>query len=516
MTDPVSTLSADGPLRDARIVRNIDAFVSALTGAGYASDKFTSYGFSAGADLDDRLLEELWENHDLAAAIVERIVRDALRSGYELDWQGATDEQRRDVVDWAESTYGLTTEVAEARTYSRLFGGGGIVMGIDGNLESQAIPGGPVSFLRATPSPRLEGQYFYGDPSKQSYGQVEVYRLRQLQLTMGESVEPFVLIHESRVVPFYGIKTTDQQMVNDKGWGKSVLHRIYDLLLKFDASFDSVLATLAESSIPVYKVKSLLDLLASENGELLAKRFELINTAQGAYKAVILDMDETFERVEASLSEASNVVDIAMTRLAGASGQPATVLWGMSPSGQNATGASDLENWNQQVASEQRLVLGPAIRDIYGWILAQPESPLRKAPDDLKVIFPAVETPSRQELVNEYQQIGATDAAYISAQVLTPEQVALSRTEQPGFFPKVDKELLRELEELRTERLLNPPDPMMMMAQAEDDPDAEDEPEKEESEAEPAQDSPRIWMEDGIAYIHSDGRDVAIVACDDE
>lgn len=502
MTDPVLKLSS----RDERIVRNIDGFISAVTGAGYAPDKFTSYRFSAGNELDTQTLEELFTNHDLAAAIVERIVRDALRSGYELDWSGATDEERRDVRDWAESTYDLTGEVGEARVYSRLFGGGGVVLGIDGDLARRAIPGGTVEFLRAVPSHRLQGQWFYDDPSKQGYGEVEIYQHAQLRLGQGENAESHVPMHESRVVPFYGIKTTDEQMIRDRGWGKSVLHRIYDLLLKFDSSFDSVLATLAESSIPVYKVKALLDLLASENGELLAKRFELINTAKGAYKAVILDMDETFERVEASLSEASNVVDISMVRVAGASGQPVTLLFGRAPSGQNATGKSDLENWNQQVASEQSLVLGPAIRTIYGWLLAQPGSPLIKAPEDLKVIFPAVETPSRQELVNEYQQIGATDAAYIAAQVLTPEQVALSRTEQPGFFPKVDKELLRELEELRTERMLNPPDPMEMA------------PPEEEPETEPAQeqDSPRMWVEDGIAYIESDGKEVAIVAGDDE
>jgi hypothetical protein len=501
MTDPVSKLPRPDATRDERIVRNIDAFISATTGAGYAPDKFTSYTFAASAVLNDQLLEDLWTNHDLAAAIVERIVRDALRSGYELDWSGSTDEERRDVVDWAESTYGVTTEVGEARVFSRLFGGGGVVMGIDGQLESPAILGGPVSFLRATPSPRLQGHFFYGDPSKQSYGQVEVYWMRQLQLVNDmDGVEPFVPIHESRVIPFYGIKTTDQQMIRDKGWGKSVLHRIYDLLLKFDASFDSVLSTLAESSIPVYKVKALLDLLASENGELLAKRFELINTAKGAYKAVILDMDETFERVEASLSEAANVVDIAMVRVAAASGQPATLLFMRAPSGQNATGASDLENWNQQVASEQSLILGPAIRKIYRWLLAQPDSPISKAPDDLKVIFPAVETPTRQELVNEYQQIGATDIGYITAGVVTPEKVALTRAEQPGFFPKIDKAFIRELEELRNERLLDPPDPVEM------------EPEPPEELAVPAKDAQDdlVFQRDGRTWIRSGGEEFEI------
>jgi hypothetical protein len=86
--------------------------------------------------------------------------------------------------------------------------------------------------------------------------------------------------------------------------------------------------------------------------------------------------------------------------------------------------------------------------------------------------------------------------------------VALSRTEQPGFFPKVDKKLLRELEDLRTERLLNPPDPMEAAP-----PEEEAEPEEEPAQE---QDSPRIWMDDGIAYIESDGKAIAIVAGDDE
>ena len=454
--------------REDRIMRNMDGFISSLTGAGYAGDKFTSYQFAVSGELDDGLLEALYANHDIAAAIVDRIVRDALRSGYQLDWEGATDEDRRNVVDWGESVYGITRQVEEARKYARLYGGGGVFMGVDGNLTSPAMMGSPVSLLRAYSSAELYGDLYYSDPAAQNYGEVQIYKLRQLVLNQAQTVRPLVDIHESRIVPFYGVRVSRRQMIQDKGWGKSVLHRVYDLLKKFDASFDSVLHTLGESSIPVYKVKALLDLLASENGELLAKRFELINTAKGAYRAVILDMEETFERVEASLSEASNVVTTAMVRVSGAAGMPSTILWGMQPAGQNATGASDLENWNQQVASEQSLILGPAIRRIYSWLLAQPETPIGKAPEDLKVLFPAVETPSRQELANEYSQIGGTDAAYIAAGVLTPEQVALSRTEGSGFFPKVDKAFTRELLELRKEMLLNPPEPM-----AAKDPDAE-------------------------------------------
>jgi len=501
MTSPKKITKIES--REDRLMHNMDGFISSLTGAGYSSDKFASYQFLSSNELSDQLLEELYASHDIAAAIVDRIVRDALRSGYQLDWEGASDEDRRNVVDWGETTYGVTSQVEEARKYARLYGGGGVFMGVNGNLAQPAMVGDSVNLLRAYSSTELRGDMFYSDPSKQNYGEVLLYKLEQLVLNKGQTINPRVDIHESRIIPFYGVKVSRRQTVQDKGWGKSVLHRVYDLLKKFDSSFDSVLHTLAESSIPVYKVKALLDLLASENGELLAKRFELINTAKSAYRAVILDMEETFERVEASLSEASNVVTTAMVRVSGAAGMPSTILWGMQPAGQNATGASDLENWNQQVASEQSLILGPAIRKIYTWLLAQPGTPLGKAPEDLKVVFPAVETPSRQELANEYSQIGGTDAAYIAAGVLTPEQVALSRTEGSGFFPKVDKKLLKELLELRTELLLNPPEPMA------EEPASDTDPEQDQQ-----QDS-LVFTRDGHTYIKS-GDSEYLVGGDDE
>jgi phage-related protein (TIGR01555 family) len=449
-----------------QIIRNIDAFVSAVTGAGVLGhDKFASVTFQAEEGLDADTLEALYVNNDLAATIVERIVHDALRSSYELDWQGATDQQRRDVKDWAESTYDLTNETKEARIYARLFGGGAILLGIDGAPLGQAFPGMEVKFLRAVPSTDLPGWSWYSNLMEQNFGSVATYMLNtptfQPVTTMVKrpKEQSYVQteIHESRFIPFYGILTTDLQQWRDRGWGKSVLHRVYSVLKKFETAFDSVLHTLSEQSIPVYKVKALLDLLASENGELLAKRFELINAAKGAYRAVILDQEEELERVEASLSQSSNVVDTAMVRVAGAAGMPVTILFGREPAGQNATGKSDLENWNQQVASEQSLVLGPAIANIYRWLIAQ-GGPLERVPEDLKVIFPAVETPSLQDEVNLYAQRAGADAAYIVNQVLTPEEVAIRRAQEPGQFPKIDLSFRREMLAMRQEQWLNPPE----------------------------------------------------------
>jgi len=178
-------------------------------------------------------------------------------------------------------------------------------------------------------------------------------------------------------------------------------------------------------------------------------RLQLINTGKSNYRAVVLGENESFERVAAQLAEAANVVQAAMLRVSGASGIPATILWGQSPAGMNATGQSDLEIWHGAVAQEQSLVLGPAIRELYITLLGQEDSPTNgEIPEGLKVTFPSLWTPSLQEEVNLYMQRGQTDVAYVTAGILKAEEVAITRAQEEGQFPSIDITARQEALEL--------------------------------------------------------------------
>ncbi|MGB5811057.1 MAG: DUF1073 domain-containing protein [Polyangiales bacterium] len=381
-------------------IERLNAFISETTGAGIPGiDKFASYSFSRRETLDPGTLESLYSDNDIAATIVERIVKDALREGYGLAWQGADDTIVRRTVDWAEARYEVTQVLQQARIYSRLFGGGAVFIGADDDRElDQAVePGFPVEFLRAHSSEDLRPRAWYADVAQQNFHKVALYDLSlptfaQAQTRATKQGVSRIVDH-SRLVTLDGVRTTDKRF-RERGWGESVLRRVYDVLLKFEASFASIQHSLAESSIPVYKVEGLMNLLASENWEPLQDRFQLINTSKSNYQAIVLDKDETFERVAAQLQEAANVVEAAMLRVAGAAGMPATILFGRSPAGLNATGQSDLEVWHGAVAQEQSLVLAPAIRELYTFLLAQEGSPTGGViPEGLKVTFPSLWTP---------------------------------------------------------------------------------------------------------------------------
>jgi len=425
-----------------------DGFISQTTGAGISGvDKFTSYTFSAAADLDDECLADLYRDNDIAAKIVELVTKDALRNGYSLESGDFSDGEAADIVEQVETEFKLTNAVERARIYGRLFGGGAVMIGSEsGKLTSQREDEKTMKFLRPVSRVDLTSASWDADVASKGYSRVLSYDYKTATFTGEVNGQPttvggeMIEAHTSYFAEFYGVLTTDKRFRELEGWGDSVLRRAYEAIKQFEAAYSAVLHALAESSVPVYKVEGLLRMLASENSDLLAARFALLNAGKSNYRAIVLGENEEFERVAAQLAEAANVVGAAMNRVSGASGMPSTVLWGQSPQGMNSTGTSDLEIWNQQVAKEQTLELGPVILDLYRAILSDPEGPTGgEVPDDLAVRFPPLLTPSIQDQVNNYAQVAGADVGYVTAQVLKPEEVALSRAKQKGtLFPSID------------------------------------------------------------------------------
>jgi hypothetical protein len=77
-----------------------------------------------------------------------------------------------------------------------------------------------------------------------------------------------------------------------------------------------------------------------------------------------------------------------MYRISGAANIPATVLFGVSPSGQNATGESDLTQWYDQGREYQTVSLEPKIKTLLG---------LCGASENVEVNFPSLWEPTKQE-----------------------------------------------------------------------------------------------------------------------
>lgn len=298
------------------------------------------------------------------------------------------------------------------------------------------------------------------DPTSPTYGTPEVYQWQQLSYspsTEDDSPNPIlVFTNRERLEIFQGVITTDQQFLRNKGWGDSIFRRIMEVLTKFDTAWGSVMTLLQDASQGVYKLNGLNEVLGSDQDVSLADRFRAIDLAKSVFKAIALDAEnEDYQRIATPLTEMADVIEKAMIRMAAAAGMPVTVLFGDSPSGLNATGASDMRNYYDTIRADQKFSLGPAYERIYTRLLAQPGSPTGgDVPENLRIVWPSLWQMSPTEEAGLYQMLSQADAGNVASGILDPREAAIHRAQSATRwgFPRIDVGVRQEV----LEALQNP------------------------------------------------------------
>jgi hypothetical protein len=107
---------------------------------------------------------------------------------------------------------------------------------------------------------------------------------------------------------------------------------------------------------------------------------------------------------------------------------PVTVLFGESPAGLNATGASEIRNYYDRIKSRQKTDLLPQLRQVIRLLMLAKRGPTKgKLPDKWSVTFRPLWQPTEGEIADAYSKFAAGDAANVNAQILEPEEIAISR-----------------------------------------------------------------------------------------
>ena len=450
-----------------KALQKFDSWVSETLGLGtstYDASK-TTY-FSGIGKINDAELESLYIQNDLAHTIVARPVDDALRQGVDVELGDDDETLASDIIEYAEEL-NLSEEVRKARTWSRLFGGAALWLGNSTmDLDQERPFGAEVEFLRAIDKRDLTPIMWYSDPAHPKFGLPAVYNVNLIGIGTSvndkQTIPTNFPIHESWLVVLRGETTTRRRLLEQQGWGDSVLLRVYEVLRNFGISWGSITRLIQDSSQGIYKIKQLMELLESDNDELLEARLRLIDRSKSNFRPIVLDADgEDYSRISTSMSEMSNLMDRLMIRLAAAAGMPVTVLFGRSPAGMNSTGESDFQAWYDLVKAEQEHELATVFEQALEAILQNPESPtLGIVPDGLKVVFPSLWQSSPQEEANLYMLTAQADKMYIDSSVYLPEEVAIARSKGATIGPiAVDIDSRQKLLDEDIESMLNPMEP---------------------------------------------------------
>ena len=86
-------------------------------------------------------------------------------------------------------------------------------------------------------------------------------------------------------------------------------------------------------------------MLAVDNCKQVEQRANILNLSKSSLNTMIIDSEESYEKITTNISGISDIVDRFMLALSAVSGIPITLLFGRSPSGLNATGEADIRNF---------------------------------------------------------------------------------------------------------------------------------------------------------------------------
>jgi hypothetical protein len=172
-------------------------------------------------------------------------------------------------------------------------------------------------------------------------------------------------IHESRILS-----------IKNNIFGDSLLHKVKSSILNLATSLEIPASLMHRADFDFLSIKGLSDALMrcknAKNGtnceeveSKIRKRIQTMYESLSMYHIGVKDADEKFENFSKNLNGFDTLQTSYMYAVAGATQIPATRLFGRSPAGMNATGESDLENYQIFISSQQTTLIAPFLNFLF-------------------------------------------------------------------------------------------------------------------------------------------------------
>ena len=344
---------------DLTVVRE-DGWINYITGMGLRSrDKTASTVFVRDCFLTDEELTALYLHEDLVTRIVDAPVDEAFRRGFRLTIK---DEDGRPDEDASKELFpvrdAIVAALSEKEKWSRLYGGSAVFLNVqDGGDLTKPLD--PTRVLGVTSLPVFDRRLLWPQSLQVSPETFDYEPAYYAFARNGEAAKTGSQVHPSRFIFGKGkpVDRITRRALNF--WGQSVIQPLYDTLRRQGTADKSALQLLMDASQFVFKLRGLLQALATGNKTYMEARLAATDMARGIGKAIALDVGdkenpgEGIERSSASFAGISDVLDKFQARLSAACGIPVSILFGVGPAGMNATGTMDMELWYNKIRAYQ-------------------------------------------------------------------------------------------------------------------------------------------------------------------
>lgn len=424
--------------------KNYDGLVNVASGLGTAKSKRSKNTFQYDMLNTWQQLDAAYQTNWIAQKIVDIPAEDATR-----EWRRIKSDGAEDVVA-LENALDVQCKVQEALSWARLYGGAGILMVTDQDLEKplrpELIKKGSLEQLIVFDRWDLSaGVLNTIDVLSPNYMQPEYYTLR------GGTQR----IHWTHLVRFYGKKLPRRWMERTQGWGDSILRKCIDDVADTVAAKDGIAELMQEANVDVIKNEGLADDLASDQDDAIIKRYETFSQMKSVVNMALLDGDETMERQTLNLSGVAPIIEQFMTWISASADIPVTRMFGTSAKGMNATGEGDDRNYNNSIRATQTSHLTGPMRYLDEVLV---RSALGNMPESYSFEWNPLQQINALESAQAEHLRAQKNTMYLDGNIVQRSQVMreLQASEEYQF----DEDKLDELEELEDgnlfEELPNP------------------------------------------------------------
>ncbi len=325
-----------------------------------------------------QVLSEAYVEIGLISTIVDVPVDDAFRGGIEIRSKQLSPEQVEELQISLDRDDDLNT-VAQAAKWSRLFGGGGVIILTDQD------PRTPLDLTKITEDSPLE------------FRSVDMWELFYMDQNVNDAFDPSLmehtqehynyygkLVHRSRVMRLKGLVAPSFVRPRLRGWGFSVVERLVRSLNQYLKNTSLTFELLDEAKVDVYHIKNLVNTLLSPQGANRVKqRVATANQIKNFQNAIVIDSEDEYEQKQLNFSGLSDVMVQCRIQIASEMRIPLTKLFGISAAGFNS-GEDDIENYNASVEAEVRSKVKYMVLRM---IEIKCQKLFQMVPDDLMVTF---------------------------------------------------------------------------------------------------------------------------------
>lgn len=404
-----------------------DGLSNVVSGLGTGADKRSHNQFTfAGNYFNYAELEAAYSENWIARQVVDVPVADALREWREWKCPQAADIRKE------EKRLKLRSRFASAQRWGRLYGGGAILMvtdqPLDEELDVSKITKGSLKRLVTLDRWELSPQVVnYTNPIAEDYLLPEWYTVR------GGSG----LIHSSHLIRIDGEDLPRRLRALNSSWGDSRLRQILEDLKDVTSTKSGIAAMVQEANVDVVQRAGLSNELATDQEDVILKRFALSAQMKSLVNMLLLDGEETYERKSLSFSGLEGVLDKLMIWISGAAEIPMTRLFGRSAAGMNATGEGDLGNYYDALAGTQEDKYRTELERLDEALV---RSAIGEYPEDCEWEWSPLYQESGTELAQQELAYSQSEDIRIQQGVLKPSHVML-RLKNAGRYAVSDEEI---------------------------------------------------------------------------